>query len=297
MDRLFRASGLMRDKWGRPQSNSSYGLITMTNAIAHCQSFYSPQHEWEKQVNTFKSIIDSLVKEAGETSNLKGGNSVLIDKLLAEDALIASAWAMQSDLKRYAKLRDIVSKSNIGMRNYEKLVKKQFAVLRDMREAAALHSNDVAMGSAAEPEGEPLVLTGINVGTANDSINTAESNRVTGEDSAVWAVWAVGAVGDTGFIVPKNWVVNDSGISFIDNTNGVDNHFANAPLFVSASQVNVDDGREKLSVTFRRKGVYKTITAPRADLLNKHRIIDYANTGIPVSSDNAVLLAKYIAEF
>ena len=41
------------------------------------------------------------------------------------------------------------------------------------------------------------------------------------------------------------------------------------PLFVSAKLVNVDDGTEKLEITFRRNGRYKKLIAPRADMLNK----------------------------
>lgn len=33
MDRLFRQSGLMRDKWDRPTAGSTYGMITIQNAI------------------------------------------------------------------------------------------------------------------------------------------------------------------------------------------------------------------------------------------------------------------------
>ena len=36
MDRLFRASGLMRAKWDRRQSGSTYGAITINNAIQSC---------------------------------------------------------------------------------------------------------------------------------------------------------------------------------------------------------------------------------------------------------------------
>lgn len=42
MDRLFRRSGLMRDKWDRVQSGSTYGMITLTKAVKKCTSFYSP---------------------------------------------------------------------------------------------------------------------------------------------------------------------------------------------------------------------------------------------------------------
>lgn len=42
MDRLFRRSGLMRDKWDRVQSGSTYGMITLTKAVKKCTAFYSP---------------------------------------------------------------------------------------------------------------------------------------------------------------------------------------------------------------------------------------------------------------
>ena len=42
MDRLFRRSGLMRDKWDRVQSGSTYGMITLTKAVKKCTIFYSP---------------------------------------------------------------------------------------------------------------------------------------------------------------------------------------------------------------------------------------------------------------
>lgn len=43
MDRLFRQSGLMRDKWDRPQSGSTYGVITIKNAIRHCKQVFDPR--------------------------------------------------------------------------------------------------------------------------------------------------------------------------------------------------------------------------------------------------------------
>lgn len=42
MDRLFRMSGLMRDKWDRHQSGSTYGEITLKKAVAMASSFYKP---------------------------------------------------------------------------------------------------------------------------------------------------------------------------------------------------------------------------------------------------------------
>lgn len=43
MDRLFRQSGLMRDKWDRPQSGSTYGALTVERAIRDCKTTWNPQ--------------------------------------------------------------------------------------------------------------------------------------------------------------------------------------------------------------------------------------------------------------
>ena len=42
MDRIFRRSGLMRDKWDRAQSGSTYGEITLNKAVANATAFYTP---------------------------------------------------------------------------------------------------------------------------------------------------------------------------------------------------------------------------------------------------------------
>lgn len=42
MDRLFRQSGLMRDKWDRAQSGTSYGMITIHKTVASVTEVYKP---------------------------------------------------------------------------------------------------------------------------------------------------------------------------------------------------------------------------------------------------------------
>ena len=68
------------------------------------------------------------------------------------------------------------------------------------------------------------------------------------------------------------------------------------PIFVSKKLINVDDGTEKLELTFRRNGKYKSLIAPRADMLNRNAIIRYADDGFPVSSGTAATLTRYISE-
>ena len=42
MDRIFRSSGLMRQKWDRKQAGSTYGSITLNKAITGCVDVYQP---------------------------------------------------------------------------------------------------------------------------------------------------------------------------------------------------------------------------------------------------------------
>lgn len=47
MDRLFRMSGLYRDKWDRRQSGTTYGAITLQTSIANCKAIYGKNHDDE----------------------------------------------------------------------------------------------------------------------------------------------------------------------------------------------------------------------------------------------------------
>ncbi len=60
MDSIYRKSGLMRDKWDRKQSGSTYGMITLTRAAASCKSFYNPQHRSDYNI----SIGDSPAQKS-----------------------------------------------------------------------------------------------------------------------------------------------------------------------------------------------------------------------------------------
>ena len=43
MDRLFRSSALMRDKWDRAQNGSTYGAFTIQKAVADCGKVFDPR--------------------------------------------------------------------------------------------------------------------------------------------------------------------------------------------------------------------------------------------------------------
>ncbi len=44
IDRIFRSSGLMRDKWDRKTGNTTYGALTIENALKTVSGQYDPEH-------------------------------------------------------------------------------------------------------------------------------------------------------------------------------------------------------------------------------------------------------------
>ncbi len=46
MDKIFRNSGLVREKWDRRQSGSTYGKLTLSKAVRGCSRVYEPEPEY-----------------------------------------------------------------------------------------------------------------------------------------------------------------------------------------------------------------------------------------------------------
>ena len=69
------------------------------------------------------------------------------------------------------------------------------------------------------------------------------------------------------------------------------------PVVITRKMENVDDGQEKLEITFRRNGRFKAIRTPRSAALNKTQLIRYADSGLPVNSGNAEDMVSYLAAY
>lgn len=57
MDAMFRASGLMREKWDRKQSGSTYGTLTVQKAIAGCTEVYRGKTEYRANIGGSDSSV------------------------------------------------------------------------------------------------------------------------------------------------------------------------------------------------------------------------------------------------
>lgn len=250
MNRIFEASGLYREKWDRAQSGSTYGAITLKNAIKRCTETYCPSTSAADEFAVREE--DEAGEDTVEVSKRRIqidtilSSEITIDSALSPQLLSLAAWAYLHDMTRYVKLKNQIPKA-VGIRIFEREVQK------------------VVKNSSTKTPVQLLALSGVQT---------------------------------QGMLVPENWVVNDSGIRHIEMVLGELKPvlFSAEPLFVSAKLVNVDDTTEKLEITYRRNSKYKTLIAPRADMLNKNSIIHYADAGLPVSSGTAGTMTKYIAE-
>lgn len=66
MDRLFRSSGLMRDKWDRQQSGTTYGAITIQNSIDCCTEVYNPRKSPQEVFNVSIGDDDTILAKASD---------------------------------------------------------------------------------------------------------------------------------------------------------------------------------------------------------------------------------------
>ena len=72
IDRIFRSSGLMRDKWDRMTGDATYGQITIRNAIASCSEIYRPVREENSDLAEFHDLDVNSIQEERDRREREG---------------------------------------------------------------------------------------------------------------------------------------------------------------------------------------------------------------------------------
>lgn len=67
------------------------------------------------------------------------------------------------------------------------------------------------------------------------------------------------------------------------------------PILPTEILVNVEDETERIRIAFNKLGQWKNVVVARSRVANKNKILDLADYGVEVNSENAGLLVKYIA--
>lgn len=69
------------------------------------------------------------------------------------------------------------------------------------------------------------------------------------------------------------------------------------PVVITRRLENIDSGQEKMELSFYRNNRWKTLTASRSTLLSKSVLVRLADSGLPVSSDNAEGVVRYLTAY
>ena len=95
------------------------------------------------------------------------------------------------------------------------------------------------------------------------------------------------------------WVADAQGVRKIQSTNGSDFKFIFAspiPIMPTEILVNAEDGTEKLRISYFKDGAWRSVVVARSLMANASKIVELADLGIEVNSDNSKLLVKFIAD-
>lgn len=91
-----------------------------------------------------------------------------------------------------------------------------------------------------------------------------------------------------------NWICDEDGIYIPGSGYGGDMVACVHPILPIQRLVNIDSGIEKLVLSYRKGGRWRTTVADKKTLASSTGILDLANVGIAVNADNAKLLIKYL---
>lgn len=96
------------------------------------------------------------------------------------------------------------------------------------------------------------------------------------------------------------WQADDGGVRHEemqkDGRNIICRYASPIPILPTEILVNVDTNIEKMRLEFKKNGAWNSIIVERSKVANNGKIVDLADCGVEVNSDNAKLLVKYIAD-
>ena len=103
-----------------------------------------------------------------------------------------------------------------------------------------------------------------------------------------------------GLVMPGDWRMSPAGQIFKYDDRGQDITVLTAcphPVILTERLHNVDSDTEKLRIAFRRDREWRDVVVDAATAANKASIVQLANFGLQVTSENSKLLVSYLSEF
>lgn len=103
-----------------------------------------------------------------------------------------------------------------------------------------------------------------------------------------------------GAMEPQGYRISiEEGVNSIcyENGAGFPVNLCHEPVVISRMLENIDTGRERLVLSHYRNHRWKEIVAPRSVIFNRNKLVNLSDNGLPVSTDNAEGLVRYLTAY
>jgi hypothetical protein len=89
------------------------------------------------------------------------------------------------------------------------------------------------------------------------------------------------------------WNADDMGVSF-KNSDGIEEFACEHPIIINERLFNIDTNTERVNLAFSRGRKWRNIIVSKSIIANSRKIIDLADMGVGVTSENAKYLVTYL---
>lgn len=91
------------------------------------------------------------------------------------------------------------------------------------------------------------------------------------------------------------WIANDTGI-YAQTSGGIEEVACYHPILPVERLKNMETGEEQIRLAYKRNGRWNEIVVPKTMITSANKIVALSGRGIAVTSENAKLLVKYLAD-
>lgn len=91
------------------------------------------------------------------------------------------------------------------------------------------------------------------------------------------------------------WIANDNGI-YAQASGGIEDIACYHPILPIERLKNLETGEEQIKIAYKRNGHWSEIIVPKTMITSANKIVALSGKGISVTSENAKLLVKYLAD-
>ena len=197
-------------------------------------------------------IVHALYSKQEQMQNLLEKDKPTDDEVYDPYFLGLAAYAKENCPAEYGRLKLMVRKAGVGLRDFERAVNNEAEKRREPAfdiEPTEIRLDGIDLHGAMEPPGYRISL----------------------EDGVTQTRY-------------------EDGIPILVC-------LCHETVVITRRLENIDTGQEKLSLSHYRNSRWKEIIAPRSSVLNKNKLVSLADSGLPVSSDNAEGVVRYLSAY